>query len=393
MQLDVVAVEAEPRTRHVQPPDPGGALADLGDRLVPVRVQVGAPGGQGLGVVLAQVLLVPDLEAGVVHERDQVAGSLELPVGEHVAVDEPGLADGRLGVVGPGDAVVEQPPAGLQLAEQEREVGREVLLADVLGQADGADRVEAGLGHVAVVQVPHLGQARQALALDGGLAPGGLLRGQRDAEGLDAVLPRGVHHHAAPAAADVQQPHALMQAQLARDQVELVGLRLFQGGVLVRVAGAGVGHRGPEHPLVEPVGDVVVVRDRLGVAALGVQPAAEPARLRPDLLGRRRHPVQQELGAAEGLEQADLLGQAQAHGLGLGHPGQGLVHVAFDVELPGHVGPGQPERAGCLGQVGHGDRGADRDLHRRSGHAGMTAVVGRELHRGIGSRECLEDLG
>ena len=72
------------------------ALADLRDRLVPVGVQVGAPGRQGPGVVLTQVLLVPHLEASVVHERDQVPGSLELPVGEHVPVDEPAHADGRL---------------------------------------------------------------------------------------------------------------------------------------------------------------------------------------------------------------------------------------------------------------------------------------------------------
>jgi hypothetical protein len=124
VQLDVVAVEAEPRARHVQPPHPAVPWPTSCDRLVPVRVQVGAPGGQGLGVVLAQVLLVPDLEAGVVHERDQVAGSLELAVGEHVPVDEPALADGGLGVVRPGDAVVQQPPADVQLAEQEREVGR-----------------------------------------------------------------------------------------------------------------------------------------------------------------------------------------------------------------------------------------------------------------------------
>ena len=41
--------------------------------------------------MLAQVLLVPDLEAGVVHERDQVAGSLELPVGEHDRLMNPPL--------------------------------------------------------------------------------------------------------------------------------------------------------------------------------------------------------------------------------------------------------------------------------------------------------------
>jgi hypothetical protein len=392
VQLDVVAVEAEPRACHVQPPDPGGALADLLDRLAPVRVQVRAPGRQGPGVVLAQVLLVADLEAGVVHERDQVAGSLQLAVGEDVPVDEPGLADGGPGVVGPGDAVVEEPAAGVQLAEQVCEVGREVVLAHVFGQPDRADRVEARLEHVAVVQVAHLGEPGQPFPLDGGLGPGGLLGGQRDAERLDAVLPCGVHHHAAPAAADVEQPHPLLESELAGDQVELVDLRLFQGGVRARVTGAGVGHRRPEHPLVEAVGHVVVVRDRAGVTALGVQPAAGPPAVRADLLGWRRHPVQQQLRAAEGAQQAQLLRGTHADRLRLGQPGQRLVHVAVDVQVPGHVGAGQPERARRLGQVGHGGRRADGDLQPGSWCAGVAAVVGRELDRGVGARDCLEDL-
>ncbi len=392
MQLDVVGVEAEPRACHVQPPHPGGALPDLLDRLVPVRVQVRAPGRQGPRVVLPQILLVPDLETGVVHERDQVTGSLELAVGEDVPVDEPALTDGGLGVVRPGDAVVEEAAAGLQLAEQVREVGREVGLAHVLGQADRADRVEACLGHVTVVQVADLGQAGQPRPLDRGLGPGGLLGGQRDPERADAVLARGVHHHAAPAAADVQQPHPRLEAQLSGDQVELARLRLFQGGILARVAGAGVGHSRAEHPLVEAVGHVVVMGDRLRVAALGVQPADRPAPARADLLGRRRHPVQQQLGAAERAQQAQLLRGADADRLGLGHPRQRLVHVALDVHVPGHVGARQPERTGRLGQVGHGHRGAHGDLHPGSGRARVTAVVGRELHRGVGARECLEDL-
>ena len=193
VQLDLVALEAEPRPGHVQPPDPGRALADLGDRLVPVLVQVRAPAGQRLGVVLAQVLLVPDLEARVVHQRDQVAGRLELAVGEHVPVDEPVRPPGGLGAVGTGDAVVQQPPLRLQLAVQEREVAGQLGLADVLGQPDRADRVEAGLRHVPVVEVPHLGQVRQAPLLDGPLRPQRLLLGQRDAERLDAVLAGRVH--------------------------------------------------------------------------------------------------------------------------------------------------------------------------------------------------------
>ena len=215
---------------------------------------------------------------------------------------------------------------------------------------------EARLRHVPVVQVPHLGQPGQSFPLDRGLGPGGLLGGQRDAERLDAVLPRGVHHHAAPAAAHVQQPHALVQPHLAGDQVELVRLRLFQGGVLARVAGTRVGHTRPEHPFVEPVGHVVVVGDRVGVAAFGVSPAGQPAAVHPDFLRRRRHSVQEELRPTEGLQQPQLLRHRHVDGLGLGHPGQGLVHVAVDVQVAGHVGAGQPERPGGLGQVGHGHR-------------------------------------
>ena len=275
-------------------------------------------------------------------------------------------------------------PPTFSLAEQEREVGRQVRLADVLGQPDRADRVEAGLRHVAVVQVPHLGQAGQPLPLDRRLSPGGLLGGQRDPERLDAVLPRRVDHHAAPAAADVEQPHALAcSPSLRATRSNLYALRLFQGGVLVGIAGAGVRHRRPEHPLVEPVGDVVVMGDRLGVTALGVQPASQPAAGLRDFLRRRRHPVQQQLRAAEGLQQPQLLRHGHADGLGLGHPGQGLVHVPFDVKVPGHVGPGQAESSRRLGQVGHSRRRADSDLHRRSGRAGMAAVIGHELHRGI----------
>ncbi len=87
-------------------------------------------------------------------------------------------------------------------------------------------------GDLPVVAEADLGQVGQALALDGGLAPRGLLARQRHAEHLDAVLPGGVPDHAAPAAADVEQPHARLEVELARDQVVLEGLRLLQAGVL-----------------------------------------------------------------------------------------------------------------------------------------------------------------
>ena len=71
-------------------------------------------------VVLAQVLLVPHLEAaGVLHRADDPAGPGQLAVGEDVAVDEAARQSAGAAVVRAGDAVVEQPAAGAQLVAQE----------------------------------------------------------------------------------------------------------------------------------------------------------------------------------------------------------------------------------------------------------------------------------
>ena len=194
----------------------------------------------------------------------------------------------RDGVVGPGDAVVEQAPARDQLVPHEREVRRVVADADVLGEPDRAHRVEPGVAHVAVVAEPDLRRGIEALPLDRLLGPGGLLPRQRHADHLDAVVLGRVPDHPAPAGPDVEQPHARLEAELAGDQVVLRELRLLQRGLLGREAGAGVGHRRPEDHLVEPVRDVVVVVDRPGVAAPGVPEALdEPAPLGQRLLRRR----------------------------------------------------------------------------------------------------------
>ena len=59
----------------------------------------------------------------------------------------------------------------------------------------------------------------------------------------------------------------------AAGPVELVAHEappLVVGGLVVRVDGTGVGHRRAEHHLIELVGDVVVVLDRLGVPRASV---------------------------------------------------------------------------------------------------------------------------
>ncbi len=61
---------------------------DLGDRLVPVLDEVGAPVAQRQRVVGTQVLLVQHLEADILRLGDDAARAGELAVGEDVAVDE-----------------------------------------------------------------------------------------------------------------------------------------------------------------------------------------------------------------------------------------------------------------------------------------------------------------
>ena len=260
-----------------------------------------------------------------------------------------------MAVVGPGDAVVEQPPAVTQPAAQEPEVRRVVLDADVLGQPDRADRVEAHLAHVAVVAVPHLRGTAEPLLGDGLAGPRGLLLRERDTERGDAVVLDGVPHHAAPAAADVQQAHARPEVQLAADQVVLGRLRLLEAGVRGRVAGAGVGHRRPEQHLVERVGHVVVVGDRPGVARAGVpQPVDQPQPLRRALLrGQLRRldhlPAEhlRQLGqlAHRGALERDLVLQQLEQRVGVG-----LVDT-LDGEVALDVGAGQAQAAGGGGDV------------------------------------------
>ena len=206
---------------------------------------------------------------------------------------------------------------------------------------------------------------------------------------MHAVLPGGVHDHAAPAAAHVEQPHAGLQPQLAGDQVELVRLGFLEGGVLGRVAGAGVGHRRAEHPLVEGVGDVVVMRDRAGV---GVPPPGQPPALDPDFLRRRGDSRQQDTGSAQLTEQLDPFRKIHVHPLRIDHACQRRVHVTLDVQVPGYVRAGEPEPAGRLGQVGHRGRRADGDPYRRVLRSCLAPVIGVERHRGVGPRDLLEHV-
>ena len=355
--------------------------------------EVAAPLGQGQRVVLAQVLLVQHLEADVLHLGDDPAGAGELTVGEDVAVDE--VAGLLAPVVRPGDAVVEQHAARAQPVADPGEVGRVVAHPDVLGEPDRRHGVEAGLGDVAVVGVPHLGEVGQPLVGDRLARPQRLLARQGDPEHLHA-LACGVADHAAPAAADVEQPVTGLQAQLVEDQAVLVLLSLLQGRRGVGVAGARVRHRRTEHHLVEAVGHVVVVADRVGVAGHRV---AQPLRDAPPAgqrLLRRRRGRREPLDAqgARGLDGRGGRGAPEPHRREVDEQVVGVARVhAFDVEVTRDVGPGQPQLTRGRGEVRRGTRRAQVQRPHGVGRAERGPVVRPHAQGNRPVEHGLDDLG
>ena len=83
---------------------------------------------------------------------------------------------------------------------------------------------------------------------------GNLVLGQRQADHVDVVFLDGSQHGGAPAAAEVQQRHAWLQAQLAQREVDLGDLRLFQCHVLAaKEVGARIHLRAVEEQAEEVV--------------------------------------------------------------------------------------------------------------------------------------------
>src|SRR5262247_2883746 len=87
---------------------------------------------------------------------------------------------------------------------------------------------------------------------------------------------RGAARQRAPAAADVEQPLAGFQPQLAADHLQLVLLHLVDVVVPVGAVAAGVDHLAVEPERVERIGDVVVVGDILFILILFRAPVAGP---------------------------------------------------------------------------------------------------------------------
>ena len=247
---------------------------------------------------------------------------------------------------------------GGEQAADGAEEGGELRQADVLEHADRDDVVELALDLAVVLQA----EAHAVGEAGGGGALGGdavLLLGEGDAGDVGAADAREVERHAAPAAADVEDAGAGADEELGGDQALLGELGLVERHVGALEEGAGVLHVAVEEEPVEPLVEVVVVRD---VGAGGLEADGAQDRRVGD--------------AAADVEDLGAGGGDLGAGVGLGERDQ-LVDVAgLDDEPAVHVHLG--DREGRVEQDGAQRAGVgDAERQRRAGAVAVGFASGR----------------
>ncbi len=134
--------------------------------------------------------------------------------------------------------------------------------AEVLERADRHDAVHGFVELLPALQKHPFG-ARTRRAVEQLLDVGLLVLRQGEPDDVHVVLLDRAHQRRAPAAADVEQRHVRLQAQLAQRQVDLGDLSLLKRHVVALEVRAAVGLRGVQEQPIEVVGQVVVVLDVL----------------------------------------------------------------------------------------------------------------------------------
>ncbi|MCY1171295.1 hypothetical protein D9M73_114000 [compost metagenome] len=132
--------------------------------------------------------------------------------------------------------------------------------ADMLEHADRHDPVERAL-HLAIIdqlEGDHVRHARRRRALPRHLQ---LFFRKRHAQYLGTRHLVQVQRHATPAATDVEHGHAGLQREFGRDMRFLVVLRLFQAVGRIGKIGAAILAVGVEEEIVQPVRQIIMVRN------------------------------------------------------------------------------------------------------------------------------------
>lgn len=251
-------------------PDAEPPLAILGNDLVLVGEPVPVPSPEGSRVVDTNGINTLNFPAGLlalVNVETERSGSVS--AGEDVLVHEqtpdeilklPRLAE-TSDLEEENTIIVEHIVALLHET-------LEVADADVLGHLQAGNLVISALASrdIAVIHAKNLALLLGNAGLtESGVAPLGLVAAESDAGSLGAIVDTGKTSESTPAAADIEEALALLEANLLADNGKLVILELLEGLLSVDVANdaGSVNHAGTKEPGVEIITAVVVVADLL----------------------------------------------------------------------------------------------------------------------------------
>jgi len=235
---------------HIHSPDAVALGASGSDRGLALRFQLRNPAQQSWRVMGAEVFPIYRFQPGTGNFVQHARNVRHFTTGKHEAVDK--FAAGRpAGLVVPvtgADPVIEDDATRLQQSRDCAEIKRQVGDADMLIHADRDDFVEDCLsGNVAVILAAYLDSAGQPGGSDSPPSLVDLRLAEGDTDGGDAVARRCPADQPTPATANVEQPIAGLELQLAADMVEL----LFLCSVKILLAGPKV-NAGIDHVPVEP---------------------------------------------------------------------------------------------------------------------------------------------
>ena len=186
---------------------------------------------------------------------------------------------------------------------------------------------------------------------------------------------------------DVEQAHARLERELLRHQLVLGRLRLLERGRRRRVARARVGHRRPEHPLVEAVGHVVVVAIAFESRSLE---CSRPRGGRYSCGGGGWR-CRSQIGSMRRASRSRSA-RPRSSNVSVGHGREQLVEVALHLDLAAHVRAGEPERARRRGEPRERPRRVDPQRQLGAVRSGLAAVVADHAHRDVRPDHAGNDL-
>src|SRR5579871_4391135 len=168
--------------------------------------------------MLAQTLHVAHFQACLLRRFEGGMDRFQFAIGKDVTLRE-WLASWFALPAAQRDAVIEKDAASPQERIRLLKIQRQHSAADVLKHTD-ADQLIERPRDFAIILILDAAAILQPSLADTLLGQIDLLPAQRDAQRVDAVLLRGVHHQPSPTAPDVQQTIARQKTQFATEIIQ-----------------------------------------------------------------------------------------------------------------------------------------------------------------------------